>query len=229
MVEPWYSYFVLYWPKRVRRHLDLVRRAGIVDVEPNTWQLCLGALRMWHRLIHRPETVGTSTGPAPRKTRRAKLMHIRALRLPALLVEGAVAPWDFTGLFSSPARVTRHLLAAHHDNKQFVFDLQLLAAHPGKLDELEKRASAVVSGEDPRAEWLRDLTVFEGYHESLLAATRGALDGSLELSDAESEDPDLTLTGLLRWCASAPESPLATLQAMRAGTFSLGPSGASRV
>ncbi|MBT8491830.1 MAG: hypothetical protein KJO07_02110 [Deltaproteobacteria bacterium] len=228
MSDPWYAYLLLYWPKRVRRHLEQVRSAGVVSVEPNTWQLCLGALRMWHRLLYRPDSVGTSSGPAPRRTVRARLMHLRALRLPVLLAEGAVAPWDFTGLFSSPERLTRHLLGAHHDAKQFVFDLQLLAAHPGQLEALEERAKDVVEGRDPRAEWLRDLVVFEGYHENLLAATRRARDGHLQLSEEEARNPDLTLTGLLEWCAAAPETPAATIAAMRRGSFALGPRGDAR-
>ena len=216
---PIYSYLLLISPSRVHANLERAREAGVVDAAPNTWQLCLGALRLWHRLLFRPETIGTSSGPPPRSTWRARRLENRAVRLPALLAEGAVAPWDFTGLFSAPSRIIRHLLAAHHDGDQFVFDLQILAGHDGKLDELIDRCRAVIDGRDPRAEWLRDLVVFEGYHESLLVAAEAARAGDF---GAVASDPDLSLSGLIRWCARAPGAPLETARAWRRGEFHLG-------
>jgi hypothetical protein len=215
-------------PARVRRNLERAVAAGVSRWRPNTWQLCLGVMRLWHRLVFRSETVGTSSGPPPRASWRARLLENRALRLPALLVEGAVAPWDFTGLFSDPARITRHLLAAHHDRNQFVFDLQVLAGHEGRLDELVERCRAVVTGDDPRSEWLRDLVVYDGYHESLLEAAEAAAAGDFRLSESETADPDLSLTGLLRWCAEAPETPRATWRAWRRGEFGFEPVAARR-
>ena len=52
-----------------------------------------------------------------------------------------------------------------------------------------------------RARWLRDLTVFEGYHEALLVAVEAALGGKLELSDADARSPDVSLRAYLAWCA----------------------------
>lgn len=223
MRYPLYSYALLISPRRVRTNLEKARAAGIANESPNTWQLCLGVLRLWHRLLFRPETVGTSSGPPPRPTRRARLFENRALRLPALLREGAVAPWDFTGLFSSPARIIRHLLGAHHDRNQFVFDLQILAGHEGRLEELVERCRAVVEGSDPRAEWLRDLVVYEGYHESLLEAAKAARRGDFGLGAKEAADPDLSLSGLIAWCAAGPRTPAETVRALRRGEFQLGP------
>lgn len=220
---PIYSYVVLFSPSRVHANLERAVAAGVVDESPNTWQLCLGALRMWHRLLFRTDTVGTSSGPPPRQRLRARLLENRALRLPALVVEGAVAPWDFTGLFSSPARIIRHLLGAHHDRNQFVFDLQILAGHDGRTEELIERCQAVIDGRDPRAEWLRDLVVYEGYHQTLLEAAEAARDGDFRIDEAEASDPDLTLSGLIGWCARSPRTPLATARAWWRGEFRLGP------
>jgi hypothetical protein len=108
--------------------------------------------------------------------------------------------------------VIRHLLGAHHDADQFVYDLQMLAVHPGALDELRERVRAVVEGRDPRAAWLRDLCVFEGYHEALLAGIEG-------FRGSRSDDPDIAFFAYLAWCARQPRTPADTWRAIRAGRF----------
>lgn len=220
MSHPWYVHALLVDPDRVLAHLDRMRARGIVDVTPTPWQLCLGVLRLWHRVLFRSDTVGTSATGRIRPTWRARLLHHRALRLPCLLAEGAVNPLDFTGLRSRPERVMRHLLGAHHDANQFVFDLELMAGH-GTLAELRERVARIVDGRDPRAAWLRDLTVFEAYHEALAAAVEQALAAGPAMSEADADDPDLTLRGAMRWCARQPPTPAATLAAWRTGGFRL--------
>jgi hypothetical protein len=46
------------------------------------------------------------------------------------------------------------------------------------------------------------------------------------MTAAEAHDPDLTLRGLVAWCARQPATPAATLAAWRAGRFRLDSSGA---
>ncbi len=220
MTHPWYVRTLLVDPDRVLTHLGRMRARGVVDAEPTPWQLCLGVLRLWHRLVFRPDTVGTSAGSPVRSTWRARMLHWRALRLPFLLVERAVHPLDFTGLRSDPGRLTSHLIGAHHDHNQFVFDLELMTGHDA-LEELRARVARIVDGSDPRAAWLRDLTVFDGYHEHLAAAVDRTIAGGLVMSAAEADDPDLTLRGAMRWCARQPATPAATLAAWRAGRFRL--------
>lgn len=210
-MRPWYLWPLLVRPRRVLENLERVRAAG--GPSPGEWQLCLGVLRMWHRILFRSGTVGTSRAGRPRPTWRARALHHRALRLPFLLAEGAVVPLDLTGLASSPERLIRHLVGAYHDERQFAFDLEILALH-GRLPDLERAARAVVERDTPRTRWLRDLAVFEGYHESLLAATRRALDGEPILSAAEADDPDVSFTAALRWCARQPATPAATVAAL---------------
>lgn len=218
-MQPWYVRLLLGDTERILAHLDLMRARGVVDVAPNPWQLCLGVLRLWHRNLFRTETVGTSPGGTIRATWRARLLANRAVRLPCLLVERAVAPFDFTGLRSPPERLIRHLLGAHHDGNQFVFDLELLAGH-GRLEQLRDAVSEVLAKDSQRTRWLRDLTVYEGYHENLAAAVERAVRaGGPALTAAEAADPDLSFRGYLAWCARQPATPAATLEAWRAGRF----------
>lgn len=214
-------YPILFRPSVVEERLDQIRRAGLVPNVPNAWQISLGVLRMWHRVLFRPETIGTSVGHPVRPSLRARLLESRPLRFPFLLREHAVAPLDFSGLLSSPERVVRHLIGAHHDGVQFVYDLQMLSVHPGKLEDALRRAREVVDGSNPRAEWLRDLTVYEGYHENLLAALERAVEGEFPMPAHQQDDPDISFLAYLAWCARQPETPLATMQALGAGRYTV--------
>jgi hypothetical protein len=211
---PWWAWALLLRPERVEARLSQI------DRPPNLWQVALGVLRMVHRLIFRSQTVGTCDRPV-RNTRRAKLLQWRALRLPFLVAERAVAPFDLSGLLSSRERILRHLLGAHHDRHQFAYDLEMLSADEGALEELIVRARAVVEGRDPRSAWLRDLAVFEGYHESLLLAAERARCGNLSLPEPDARDPDISFFAYLDWCRAQPPTPRATLYALLGGRFSL--------
>jgi hypothetical protein len=217
---PWIARLLLFDPETVSERLARAEEVGLVDRAPNLWQLSLGIARMWHRVLFRSETIGTCTDHPVRSTWRARVMKPRPLRFPFLLAERAVAPWDFSGLLSSTDRVVSHLLGAHHDGIQFAYDLQLLRCHPGALERVQREARAVVEGTSPRSAWLRDLVVFEHYHENLLKAVEQELNDD-QLPEAALEDPDITLSGYLRWCAGQPSSPAATLEGWRAGTFTL--------
>lgn len=217
--HPLLSRLVLVWPTRVAEGLARVERAGLAPRVPNVWQITLGVLRMMHRVLFRSDTIGTCKTHPVRRTWRARLLALRALRFPFLLWERAVAPLDFSGLVSSRERILRHLLGAHHDGLQFLYDLELLRLFPGALEECRDRARAVVEGTDPRAAWLRDLVVFEGYHEALLRATERAIAGALEIDEAAARDPDITFTAYLAWCAAQPRTPKETWAALREGRY----------
>jgi hypothetical protein len=220
---PWYLHLLLFQPRAVQRGLDRVRDSGLVEETPNLWQITLGVLRMWSRVLFRSETVGMCAGHAVRPTLRARLLQHRPLRFPFLLAERAIAPLDFSGLASPPERISRHLLGAHHDERQFLYDLELLRCYPGWLEEVRAAAAEVVSGKGPQAEWLRDLTVYERYHENLLEAVEKALAGQLEMSPEEADDPDISFTAYLRWCARQPRTPAETWEAVRRGELSFAP------
>lgn len=224
---PWWSYPLLLAPKRIQSNLGRLERAGLVDEPPNLWQLSLGVLRMWHRLAFRSETVGTCTEFAVRKTWRARLLEWRPLRFPFLVAERAVAPLDLTGLASSRERLIRHLLGAHHDGVQFVYDLEILSCHPGGLEELHQRVTELIERADARSRWMRDLTVYENYHENLERAVAAAIERGIEVPADRADDPDLSFGACMRWCAAQPQTPAATLAAWRAGQFQLGPAEVS--
>ena len=212
-------------PAQVAANLSRVEARGIVEKTPSPWQIALGVLRMWHRTIFRSETIGTCVSHPVRSTWRARLLRFRPLRFPFLVKERAITPFDLSGLATPPWRVVRHLLGAHHDGPQFTYDLELLGCYEGGLEELERRTREVVETDDARSRWLRDLVVYENYHESLLAAVRRARRGELEgdLRPEERDDPDITFSAYLRWCAAQPGSPLETWRAWRRGSFSLAP------
>lgn len=221
MSEPWYLNAFLLFPETIGQNLERVAASGMVERTPNRWQIGLGILRMMHRVVYRPETIGTCSADPVRPTWRARLLENRAARFPFLVAERAIAPLDFSGLASTPERVIRHCLGAHHDGMQFAYDLSLLAVHPGKLEELRERCRAVVEGDDPRSEYLRDLVVYEGYHERLLASVDAVLKDGLRLSAKDENDPDVSFTGYLRWCAAQPETAEATRAAWKAGEYTI--------
>lgn len=209
------------WPRRIAANLERARAAGVLapDEVPNLWQIQLGVFRMWHRVLFRPETIGTSSDFAVRNTFRARLLEWRPLRFPFLMRRKAVAPWDFSGLVSSAERIHSHLLSAHHDGVQFVYDFELLDAHPGELESVLADAEAVVAGEHPEGEWLRDLVVYEGYHENLVAAARAYLGGDFDVPDEQQDDPDIRFVAYAKWCARQPATPAETLAAVRDGRY----------
>jgi hypothetical protein len=219
---PWHAWALMF-PRAIAKNLERVREHGVVREVPNHWQITLGVVRMWARLAFRPETVGMSRGHPVRPTWRARVLAYRPLRFPFLLKERAVAPLDYSGLASPPERIIRHLLGAHHDGAQFVYDLELLSAHPGKLDDLHRRVLDIVGKDDARSRWMRDLCVFDRYHENLLAAVEDALAHGPRLPEPEASDPDISFVAYMRWCALQPATPAATLAAIRRGELDLGP------
>lgn len=220
---PWHAYALLLQPKRIRRHLQLIEAAGALERTPNLWQLSLGVLRMWHRILFRSETIGTCTQHAVRDNWRARLLAWRPLRFPFLLAARAVHPLDLTGLASTPDDLINHLIGAHHDKNQFIFDLEILACYPGELERLQGIVHELTSRDDRRSRWLRDLAVFESYHENLRDAVDAVVARGIELSEADAADPDLSFRGYMAWCAAQPATPEETIAAWRRGEFRLGP------
>jgi hypothetical protein len=188
----------------VARGLARVERARLVPTVPTLAQAGQGVLRMWKRLLFRSDTVGTSDRPV-RPNWRARLLHWRVARFPFLLWEQAVAPFDFSGLISSPERICRHLLGAHHQPAQLLYDLELLSLVPGALETLEAAATEAARGDTPRTRWLQDLCVHEGYHQSLLEAVQRFRRGESLVTRAQAADPDVSFKAWLSWCAEQPE------------------------
>ena len=208
---PWLARLLLVQPARVVEGLERIARSGRIDPVPTPWQLALGVVRMWHRVLFRSETVGTSPGGRVRSTWRARLLQFRPLRFPFLVAERAIAPLDLTGLASSRERLIKHLLGAHHDAEQFIYDLEILSFHEDGLGMLARELDRLFAQEPRRLEWLRDLTVFEGYHESLRDTVRRALAEGVHPSPQAAADPDISFGAYLAWCARQPATPSETL------------------
>lgn len=202
---PFWARWILFDPIAVEDTLDLWRARHPGSPVPNLWQVCVGTVAMWHRIVFRSNTVGTCTDPV-RTTWRAALLRPRALRLLPLLWEHSIAPIAALGLDARPPRIIHHLLSAHHDVGQCAYDLELLSLFDGGLAKLRNELVAVIDESHPRARWLKDLCVYVGYHERLLKDVDDAIAG-VALDDAVKNDPDLSLSGTLAWCAAQPASP----------------------
>lgn len=219
----------IYWlllrrPDRVDRHLDLLVKAGRLERRPTLWQVWMGVMYMLYRVAYRSETIGVPQQEDPvRRTLRARLLSYRPLRFPFLVWERVINPFDFTGLVGSPEFIIRHLLGAYHPGDNAVFDLAILSGHPGRLEELASRARAIVAGADPKAEWLRDLTVHEGYHERLLELAERCLAGDFSTESQGAVPSDETFEGFMAWCMEQPRDAASTLKAALAGQVCLDP------
>jgi hypothetical protein len=220
---PWHAHVVLLRPSQIARALDAIRAARVVDSVPTIFQMELGVLRMWHRILFRPDTIGTTSDFPVRDDRWARMLEKRWFRFPFLLREGSVVPWDLSGLLSTPQRLMTHLLGTHHDGLQFVYDMQMLTAYPGALEELRDRAREVVEHDTPRTRWLRNLCVYERYHEILLDVVERAVQDGISLPPEQTCDPDISFLAYLRWCAQQPATPRAAWRAWRAGRFTFAP------
>ncbi|MDP2345444.1 MAG: hypothetical protein Q8O67_31155 [Deltaproteobacteria bacterium] len=192
---------------RARGLLSSAVNRALPSVLPTPPQVARYVQRMWQRLLFASDDVGTSAMPV-RPGWRARLLDHRALRLPFLLKYGSVVPLDLSGLRSSTSTLRRHLLGTHHERLQAVYDLELLAARdPPALQLLRDECAAVVEQRHEDAELLRDLCVYERYHEQLLALIDAALAGNF-LADEDADDVDLSFFAMLRFCARAASSPV---------------------
>ncbi|MBM4358670.1 MAG: hypothetical protein FJ096_11240 [Deltaproteobacteria bacterium] len=206
-------------PRAIDARLDRLRESRSLEDVPNAWQLTLGIARMWHRVVFRSDTIGTCRSHPVRRSLRARALAFRPLRFPFLLRERAIAPLDFSGLLSDRERVIRHLLGAHHDANQFAYDLEMLAHEPGALEELHLRVKGVLEDDSPRTRFLRDLVVYEGYHEHLERAVARAIAGDFGLTEDERHDPDISFGAYLGWCARQPKTPESTWRAFLSGRY----------
>lgn len=211
-------YLLLWAPHRVTERVARLEAVGAIEAAPNLWQLWQGVLYTWARALTRPETIGLADPSRERRTTAARLLRHRPLRMPFLLGR-RVNPLDHLGLGSSTAHLQRHLLGAFHPGQGAHYDLEILAAEPGALEALRDALRTVVDGTHPQAGFLRDLCVYDGYHEGLLDLVERFLAGHRD----PSEHPDVTLRAFLAWCAAQPGTPAATLAAWRTGTWSLHP------
>lgn len=217
---PWYASLVLMRPGRIGENLAKVRDAKLVDKTPNRWQIFLGILRMLYRTVYYPESVGLSTEFPSRPGWRARLFQYRFIRGPFLFWEGSVAPFDLSGLASTRETLIRHLLGTHHDGDGAIYDLRLLSIQEGALEELKERLLAVIENDSRHSRWLKDLCVYEEYHNQLLEILERVLAGNWETKEGEGII-DTSFESYLNWCATRPDNPKDSWKAWREGTLGL--------
>ena len=196
---PMWSYLLVF-PRAIDDGLRRVAASGRLARTPTLAEVGRGVLRMWGRILFRSSTVGTSRARV-RATLRARIFALRPVRVFVLLWERAIAPLDLSGLASPPDRVVRHVLGAHLDGLQLLYDLELLSLHPGWLERLRDAAAEVANEATPRARFLADLCVFEGYHAEVATMTASYLAGEPVGPPEALADPDLSLFAHLAWCA----------------------------
>jgi hypothetical protein len=153
------------------------------------------------------------------------LFRPRPIRFPFLWSWRSVAPFDLSGLVSSDARLIRHLVGTHHDADQFVYDLEILSGSPGALERLRDETKRIVQEDTFYTRWMRDLVVYQNYHEILLETVEAALQKGIQLSAETRRNPDISLAAHLEWCADQPDTPGRTWRAWRNGDFRLTATG----
>lgn len=198
---------VLFQPEVMLRTLNLLHEQGRITAMPTLWQLTMGMLDQWRSTAEEAETVGVEEREPVRDTWRAKLLEKQIFRFFGLMAEGAINPVDRTGLGITPDRKITHLLGAHHRDDGFVYDLEILACYPGKLEELKEKTLHVLTQDDERSRWLKDLTVYEGYHHKLLKAVERAMEGNFGLTEEGEVNPEATVEQFIQRCLKFDAKP----------------------
>jgi hypothetical protein len=81
------------------------------------------------------------------------------------VISGPATMADPIGLFSPRDAIVHHVLQTFHRHP--IYDLVLLRAHEGGLEELERQASQIVAGTHPHQRALTSLIEDGAYHERL--------------------------------------------------------------
>jgi hypothetical protein len=146
-------------PKRIEGRLSKLRELGYLGGTPNRTQLVFGSVDMFRFFII----------PCAADYYRSKditfVFHalLRFLDDPASMM-------DPTGFMSHRDAIIGHLMQVTHADP--IYDLQLLAAIPDGLDELEKQLLQILDGTHPRSESIGAIIEDPHYHQRLLEHVR---------------------------------------------------------
>jgi len=145
--------------RRVEERLRMLQELGLIDEVPNRTQMIFGSLDMFRFFIL----------PCAADYYRSK--HIR-FGFHALLrvLDDPASMMDPTGFMSHPDAIIGHLLQVTHADP--VYDIQLLAVHPGGVDELERQIEQILAGTHPRGESIGAIIEDPTYHARLLEYLR---------------------------------------------------------
>lgn len=147
------------FPRRIEERLQRLRTLGYVGSDPNRTQLIFGSLDMFRFFII----------PCAADYYRSKDISFAFHALLRVLDDPA-SMMDPTGFMSHRDAIIGHLMQVTHADP--IYDLQLLAAIPDGLEELERQLLALMDGTHPRAESIGAIIEDPQYHERLLAHVR---------------------------------------------------------
>jgi len=205
-------------PSEPRRRIAALRASGAIDRAPNIWQVHVGTWRMLMDFkIPFAPAFYASRGKKP-----VAHLIVRLLDEPA-------AAFDPSGLFSPVESMISHTLTATHQDS--TYDVEILETFPGGVDELHRQLKQVVAGTHPRRRVIEYIVEAEEYHTELLAGLERYREDPVANARLQPVKPhegaeDLfarieqfhTLRNFLRYSATLPPTPWATLRAWRAGT-----------
>ena len=146
-------------PKRIEGRLNRLRELGYIGAFPNRTQLVFGSLDMFRFFII----------PCAADYYRSKNITFTFHALLRFLDDPA-SMMDPTGFLSHRDAIIGHLMQVTHADP--IYDLQLLAAIPDGLDELEKQLLQMIEGTHPRAESIGAIIEDPQYHQRLLEHLR---------------------------------------------------------
>ncbi|MFO7563219.1 MAG: hypothetical protein R6X02_11295 [Enhygromyxa sp.] len=146
-------------PKRIEGRLNNLQKLGYIGGMPNRTQLVFGSLDMFRFFII----------PCAADYYRSKDITFTFHALLRFLDDPA-SMMDPTGFMSHRDAIIGHLMQVTHADP--IYDLQLLAAIPDGLDELEKQLLQILDGTHPRAESIGAIIEDPEYHQRLLEHVR---------------------------------------------------------
>ncbi len=147
------------FPARIEERLQRLRTLGYVGADPNRTQLFFGSLDMFRFFII----------PCAADYYRSKEISFAFHALLRVLDDPA-SMMDPTGFMSHRDAIIGHLMQVTHADP--IYDLQLLAAIPDGLEELERQLLAILDGTHPRAASIGAIIEDPEYHGRLLQHVR---------------------------------------------------------
>jgi hypothetical protein len=143
-------------PKLVRRRLERLRALGHIDALPTVPQL----------LVAGRDQMIVSAAEETRLFYRSQGIPWVFHNLRRFL-SGPATMLDPIGLFSPRDALVEHVLQTFHRHP--VYDLQLLSAHEGGVEEMTRQARALLAGTHPHGRALTSLIEDGSYHARLPA------------------------------------------------------------
>jgi hypothetical protein len=171
-------------PALVRRRLQRLRALGHIDVVPTLAQLLVAG---------RDQIIMSAS-------EETKIFY-RSQRIPWVFhnlrrfIAGPATMLDPVGLFSPREAIVHHVLQTFHRHP--VYDLVLLRAHEGGLDEMARQAEQIAAGTHPHQRALTSLIEDGSYHARLpreiAAIAADPLQPARPIPDGLVDDPQMML------------------------------------